>query len=70
MGFKVYILTFSGMTMLYTLRAAYSYARPYIMKEYHMNNLFISFVDAAQFGGQATGFLLKYKLFSNTYSIS
>ena len=59
---RAYLLTFSGMTILYTLRAGYSYAKPYIMRQYSINNLFISVVDAFQFIGQALAFMIKYKM--------
>lgn len=67
--FRAYLLTFSGMTLLYTLRAGYSFAKPYIMRQYHISNLFISIVDAFQFVGLGVAFIVKYKLFSNGYSI-
>jgi predicted MFS family arabinose efflux permease len=57
------------MALLYTLRAGYSYAKPYIRKQYGMSNFFISVVDAFQFCGLGIAFLVKYKIFGNVYTV-
>lgn len=67
---RAYILTFSGMTLLYTLRAGYSFSKPIIAKQYNLNSLAISVVDAFQFFGLSIAFMMKYKLFNNIYTIS
>ena len=66
---RSYLLTFSGMTLLYMLRAGYSYSKPYIKQQYQFSLLFLSLVDACQFIGLGLAFLLKYLLFDQTYSI-
>ena len=67
---KVYILSLMGMVMLYTLRAGYSYAKPYIQKQYQFSILFLSLVDAVQFLGLALAFLFKYFLFDQHFTVT
>jgi sugar phosphate permease len=69
MSLKVYFLTFSGMMLLYMMRAGYSFSKPYIRGQYVFTNFFLSLVDAFQFLGLGIAFMIKYKVFGQKYSI-
>ena len=68
MALKVYILTFTGMMLLYMLRAGDSYSKPYIRGKYQFSLFFLSLVDAVQFIGLGTAFLLKYLIFDQKFT--
>jgi hypothetical protein len=70
MSSRIYALTFSGMVLLYMLRAGYSYCKPYIKKQYQFSLLFLSLIDALQFIGLGLGFLLKYFLYKQQHTIT
>ena len=62
MSIKVYMITISGMLLLYMLRSAYSYSKPYIKAQFSVTNFFLSLVDASQFIGLGIAYTIKYLL--------
>lgn len=60
MSVKVFLLSFSGILILYMLRSAYSFSKPYLREQYKLSNYYIALMDALIFLGIGIGFMMRY----------
>lgn len=60
MSVKVFLLSFTGILMLYMLRSGYSFSKPYLREQYKLSSYYISLMDALIFLGVGIGFMLRY----------